>query len=481
MYLIPVLGSVAFVLCLCLTPICRRLALRLNLVDEPDTDRKFHKRAVPRIGGVPIVLSYVLSLGLVLHFAPAHEKLYIHHHEMLWLLLPAAGLVFLTGLLDDLIGLRPWQKLLGQLAGAGLAVSLGVRISLTDSRFFIHHPALSTPWVSIPLSIAWLIGCTNAVNLIDGLDGLASGVGLVAAVTTLLAALFTGNNGLLLASMPLVGCLLAFLCFNFNPASIFLGDSGSLSIGFMLGCYALIWSQEGGTMLGMAAPLMAFALPLIDVCLAISRRYLRRVPIFKGDRGHIHHMVLARGFNPRSTALILYAICAVAAALALVQGFSRQHLHGVVIGMFIVLVWAGVKYLNYVELGAAGRALSRKRVLSFVREEIYLHEMERSIAAADTPEACWTVVSKICADMRFATVEMFYEEKYFSMVFEDDAKNCSWKITLPLGGRGFLTLSRTSEEAAPKLMMASIERLQRELTAKQKVTVPVYAELKGAA
>ncbi len=299
MYAILALGFTAFLLCLIATPLCRDLFLRFNIVDRPDTERKFHLNPIPRIGGIPIVLSYAAALGLMLAFAPQGAKISIQHSRLILSLLPASGVIFLTGLVDDIIGLKPKQKLAGQFAAAALAVALGARLT-------IAHGLFSSPWISIPLSIFWLIGCSNALNLIDGLDGLASGVGLFAVGTTLLAAILHGNMGLAMATVPLFGCLLAFLRYNFSPASIFLGDCGSLTMGFMLGCFGLIWSQNSGTFLGMAAPLMALALPLVDVALSIGRRFLRSAPIFSGDRGHIHHMVLARGFKPRDTALILY-------------------------------------------------------------------------------------------------------------------------------------------------------------------------------
>ncbi len=462
MYVLLTLGLTSFVICFTLTPLCRDLALRYKLVDRPDEDRKRHGRDIPRLGGVPIVIAYAASLAIAYALAPAGQRLYIQHQDLLWSLLPAAAIVFFTGLLDDLVGLKPAQKLLGQLVGAGVAVTMGTHFTTTHSRFFAHHPALASPWLIYPMSLLWLIGCTNAVNLIDGLDGLASGVGLFATVTTMLVAVFTGNTGLLLATLPLVGCLIAFLCFNFNPASIFLGDCGSLTIGFALGCFALIWSQRGGSMMGLVAPLMVLALPLLDVGLAISRRSLRSVPIFKADRGHIHHMVLARGHHPRTAALILYGVCATTALLALMLSFSPGYLRVVVIAIFLLLAFAGIDYLDYIELGAARRAVSSKQVLRQVREEIYLRELERSILDAESPEGCWTVVRRVCAEVRIDMVEMLLEEMHFehgSIAGEE----VSLRMTLPLGEHGYLKVSRGGSETS-KLMMSAVEGLQESLT-----------------
>ena len=159
-----------------------------------------------------------------------------------------------------------------------------------------------SPWLSLPLTLLWLVGCANAFNLIDGIDGLATGAGLFATVTILIGALLSNNVPLALATVPLAGALLGFLRYNFNPASIFLGDSGSLTIGFLLGCYGVLWSQKGATMLGMTAPLMALAVPLLDTGLAVARRFLRHQPIMSGDAAHIHHRLLARGLTPKDCA-----------------------------------------------------------------------------------------------------------------------------------------------------------------------------------
>lgn len=455
------LGVTAFLFCIILTPLFRNMFVRMKIVDHADAERKFHAGAIPRIGGIPIVLSYVLALGVVLLLSPARATLSVQHKALLESLLPAAGLVFLTGLLDDIFDLKPLQKLAGQVLAAALAVSTGARISLSAA-----HPV--PLWVIVPLSMFWLLACTNALNLIDGMDGLASGVGLLAAAATMVAGLFSGNLGLVAATVPLVGCLLAFLYYNFNPASIFLGDCGSLTIGFMLGCFGLIWSQHTGTLLGMAAPLMALALPLIDVLLSISRRFLRSVPILKGDRGHIHHMILARGFNPRAATLILYGVCVIAGFLALMQTFGGYQSHGVFIIIFCVLVFLGVNYLGYVELSAARRTFSRKALLQTIKEEVYLHELTKSISKASDADSCWKVVLTVGVDMNFSSVRMRMQGRSFERIFHSIEKNettCS--IALSFGERGELRATKTGPGESPVFSMRSIVHLQKLLEQKE--------------
>ncbi|MFT4112070.1 MraY family glycosyltransferase [Silvibacterium sp.] len=463
MFTISALGLTAFVLCYLLTPLCRDLALRFHLVDKPDNVRKLHETPIPRLGGVAIAIAYAGSLATAFLLTPANEKIYVRHHEILLALIPATAIIFVTGLLDDLVDLRPWQKLTGQLAGAGVAIGLGRHFAPHDLVLTAQHSILASPWLNYPLSIIWLLGCSNAVNLIDGLDGLATGVGILATVTTMVAGLLSGNVGLVLATAPLVGCLLAFLRYNFNPASIYLGDSGSLTIGFMLGCLGLVWGQRSGTLLGMAAPMMALALPLMDVGLAICRRCLRRVPIMSGDRSHIHHIMLARGFRTKDTAIILYGVCALAASLALMQSFSGLYLHIPVILIFVFLTWVGVRSLNYIEFNAVRRVLSGKNIMGRLKEEIYLTDLDRSLAQARTIQRSWTVVCKACEELHVATVHMHIGSEHFETVFPHSGAGQEWKITVPLGEDGQLTLSHFGTQKPSKLMMPVLDRLQNAL------------------
>ena len=460
---ITALGLLAFALCLVMTPIVRDVFVKANLTDRPDDQRKFHLNAVPRVGGIPIVLAYAGSLLLIYLVAPHGVKLYIHHSRLLLSLLPATGVMFLTGLLDDLLTLKPWQKLIGQSFAAALAVSLGARLSIQ------HGPA----WLAIGISFVWLIACANALNLIDGMDGLASGVALFATVSTMTAAILSGNLGLAVATVPLTGCLFAFLRYNFHPATIFLGDCGSLTIGFMLGCFGLIWSQRTGTMLGLAAPLMALALPLIDVGLAIGRRLLRSVPIFQGDRGHIHHKVLARGLTTRSAVLVLYGACGVASVMALMLTFSAHQFKWVIALAFCVLAVIGINNLGYSEVSALLRSLSRRSMLRVIGEEIFLHELEQALSRAETMEHFWAIACTACEDLQFATVRMEYNGKEFYQRLVVCSRDTVWRLTVPLGASGELTLTRVAEAVTPRLAMVVIERLQDAVMQRQQLARPV--------
>jgi UDP-GlcNAc:undecaprenyl-phosphate/decaprenyl-phosphate GlcNAc-1-phosphate transferase len=448
MYVLLALGTISFLLCFALTPVCRDLFLHLKLVDLPDGGRKSHKQAVPRIGGLPIVLSCAITFAFLYWFHSG--RVYIQHGEVLKGVLPAAGVMFLVGFLDDIVQLRPLHKLLGQIVAASLAVGLGVRLN-------IHH---LPPSMCIVLSVAWLICCTNAVNLIDGMDGLATGVSLLASLSVLGIAMIYGHVGLALVTAPLAGALLAFLRYNFSPATVFLGDCGSLTIGFLLGCFGLVWSQQAHSVVGLMAPLMALALPLTDVGLAIGRRFLRNVPIFQGDRGHIHHRVLDLGFSTRHTALILYGVCCAFASLAVLATVSNKALPFLV--LLLILIVLGISRLGYTEFIAVAReALTIRTIRSAIRGTICVEDFYLALRSAHSIDACWEVLRAACRDLHFASAELeIHGVRYRETYFECEPDVASFGIELSLGEGSTLYLTRVSEEDAPRITMNVLHRLQ---------------------
>ena len=448
-YVLLSLGLFGFLATLNLTPLVRDLALRYGLVDSPDYGRKLHRIAVPRVGGIAIFASYLLAFAATA-FGFQDLRLILPEGYGSGLLL-AVGVVFVTGLLDDLIQLRPWHKLAGQALAALVAFYSGVQI-----HGFRGHPL--DAWLSVPVTLGWLIVCTNAFNLIDGLDGLATGVGLFATITTLIAALTQQNLALAIATVPLAGCLLGFLRFNFNPASIFLGDSGSLSIGFFLGCCGVLWSQKAATLLGMVAPLMALSIPLLDVGLSILRRFLRNQPIFGADRRHIHHLLLNRGFTPRRVALMLYGICAVVAALSLLAGASENQFGGLIVILFCSGAWIGVQHLGYKEFGLASRLFFRGTFRRIIDVQFRLEEFERSIGSATSLLDCWRTIQTGCRDFGFTGVRL----SILGRVLEDIPErgtSAQWQLRIALADGQYVNLYRDFEAEADPTALAGFARV----------------------
>jgi UDP-GlcNAc:undecaprenyl-phosphate GlcNAc-1-phosphate transferase len=427
------LAGISLALSLFLIPISRNAALRWNLVDVPDTTRKFHRCPIPRIGGLPVALAAVCSFLIVAALSARYGIAANSAFSAAKTVAPAALFVFCVGLADDLLGLKPWQKLAGQVLAGVIAVAAGVQIHFVGG-LTLH------PWLGAILTVIWLVGCSNAVNLIDGVDGLAAGIGLLACATTLVAAWLSGNIGLAVAVAPLAGALAGFLFFNFNPASIFLGDCGSLVIGFLLGCYGILWSDKSAATAGMTAPLIALTVPLLDTTLAITRRFLRRKPIFDADRSHIHHRLLARGFTARTVALLLYMAAGIAGMLALFLSRVRHPWDAVILAAFVCVTLAGVKQLQYVEFDAARRLMLSDAFRRTLNGQIAVKGFETGLSLAVTPQDCWAVIETASKDFGFHRIEMRFAGQLFSCHSGAEPIR-SWDIRIPISSEDWIELS----------------------------------------
>jgi UDP-GlcNAc:undecaprenyl-phosphate GlcNAc-1-phosphate transferase len=368
----------AFLISLILTPIVRDIFRSYNMVDRPG-HRKVHAYPIPRVGGIAIAIAYGASLisGMGADAASAPAA---------WQLLPATALVFLTGLLDDFFSLRPLFKIVGLVIAASLVFWSGLHVGGLGNQ---PLPG----WLDYPLTVFWLLLTSNALNLIDGLDGLCAGMGLMATLTLFAAAYFQHNMPLAHATFPLAGALLGFLCYNANPATVFLGDSGALLIGFLLGCYGMIWTQKSSTLLSMLVPLLALSIPLLDVSLSVLRRFLRNQPIFSADRGHIHHRLLDRGFSAKQAVWVLYLFAALAAALALLSTSSiAGHYQGFVIVLFCLAAWVGIRQLRYSEFDIAGQFLFGGGFKRALDSRMKLERLSSELLSSANDDTWWSTL-----------------------------------------------------------------------------------------
>ena len=448
----------AFLVCLILTPIFRDIFRSYGIVDKPDRRRKVHVYPIPRVGGIPIAIAYVVAL----YPFSSESRLLIEYLPLAWKMIPAAGLIFVVGLTDDLIGLKPWQKLLGQVAAAGLAYWAGVRVAGV-AGFFPDHI-----WLSLPLTLFWLLACTNAFNLVDGLDGLASGMGLVASLTMVVAALQAHNMQLAYASIPLVGALVAFLCYNFNPATVFLGDSGSMLIGFLLGCFGVVWAQKSATLVSMTVPLLAVSIPLLDVSLTILRRFLRNQPIFSADRGHIHHRLLDRGLAPSRAVLVLYLVCAAAAAFALLLTHPYAGLYyGPIILVICIVVLIGIRQLRYAEFGLASRLLFGGELQRTLGGQLRLEMLAEKLGAAQSEEDCWRVLAASIDDFGFAAVELSLRGHRWQKSVPGALDSECWSLQVPISDQDWLRLKRPfATGVLPMMVTPFLDTVRRALQSK---------------
>lgn len=301
-----VLGAFALSLAasLAMVPAVRRLAHGLGWTDAPDGRRKLHARPIPNVGGVAIAAAFVLAVDLLRLALPDGSLLAALFPPPLIVL--GAGLIAAVGLLDDLLDLSHRAKFAAQVAVTALVFASGFRITLLDP---LLGDGLAGLAVSGALTLVWMVGVMNAVNLVDGMDGLAGGVTAIAFLGMAGAYAIAGDTGGLLLVAAVVGALLGFLRYNFHPASIFMGDSGSLFLGFLLAAYGLRATGHPHDWLGLVISAVAMGLPVLDTLVSMGRRFVRGLPLFHPDRDHIHHR-LARRLSHRNTVLVLYAAAA---------------------------------------------------------------------------------------------------------------------------------------------------------------------------
>lgn len=308
----------AFLIALAATPWVLRLCRRLGIVDK--REGKIHRNEVPRLGGLAIAAGfYVPVLGLALRVNLYQQNVYQQPHRVI-ALLGGGVAILLLGVYDDLRGARAWQKLIVQLPVAVAVWLAGVRIGGTTA---LTGQTMALPaWLSLCATVAWIVVVVNAINLVDGLDGLASGLVLESLLVVALCAWHREEAALALFALCLSGSVAGFLVHNFHPATIFMGDSGSMFLGYVLAVSTAWTSQKAATLVGAVLPAVALGLPLLDTSMAIVRRAARGQKILRGDLDHIHHRLMGRGLGQRGSVLLLYGVGALFNALALALVYS---------------------------------------------------------------------------------------------------------------------------------------------------------------
>lgn len=288
---------------LALTPLVRRWVVSQGFL-KPPGDRSMHRRPMPHMGGLAIVGGFTVTAMLTSW----------HTHGMPGLL--AGGLLIAAiGLIDDIWDLRPWQKLLGQVMAALLLALLGTHIGWVTNPF---GGIIYTGAVGYALTVVWVVAVINIVNLADGLDGLAAGLSAIAGLAMLVVLLHQREIGVAILAAALVGATVGFLRDNFAPANIFMGDTGAMFLGYILGALSVMGTDKAATALAIGAPVLALGLPFFDTAFAIVRRLRHRQPIGQADRGHLHHRLIDRGLSHRTAVLILYLVavlCGIGAVL----------------------------------------------------------------------------------------------------------------------------------------------------------------------
>ncbi|WP_139905690.1 MraY family glycosyltransferase [Clostridium thermarum] len=303
------LSFIAAITSFFITPLIRKAAYRYGVLDIPRGKRKIHKKPIPLLGGLAIYIPFII---LVVAKAGV-----INRAE--WGIILGGLIIVIGGVLDDKWELRPCQKLLFQLMASMVLIIMGLRIEMITNPFGSLVPYIDIGFLSIPFTVIWVIGITNALNLIDGLDGLAAGIALISTLTILLIAIMKERIGAAYLTAILSGAIAGFLPYNFNPASIFLGDTGAQLLGFLLAAISIEGAIKSATIFSIIVPIFIIGIPIFDTLFAIVRRKINGKPIMQADRGHLHHRLLDMGLTQKQAVLVMYVISIVLSMLAIVS------------------------------------------------------------------------------------------------------------------------------------------------------------------
>ena len=333
--------AAAFLATWLLTPSVKKIAILINAVDHPN-GRKIHTTVMPRMGGLSIFIGFWASIFLSRNMTG----------EM-WGFFAGSIFIITIGIWDDIKGVSPRLKLLFQILAACCATGAGIQVSFVTNIFL--GGVISVGWIGYPLTVLWIVGVTNALNLVDGLDGLAAGISAIAAVTIGIIAWMQGLPEMGTLALILAASIAAFLRYNFYPAKIFLGDTGSLFLGYTLSVLAIIGLTKTVTVISLFLPVVVLGLPILDTAFAIIRRCLSHKPIFSPDKGHIHHRLMAIGLSHRTTVFTIYGFSIVLGASAVLMSILTTAQ-----GMLVMGLVMGVVFFAANRVGV----LSRKPIVS---------------------------------------------------------------------------------------------------------------------
>ena len=324
----------AFLVAFLMTPPVKRFAEHVGAIDVPKDGRRVHDHPIPRMGGLAIFMGFVLSV-----------LLFVNMSTPVMGMLLGAVIIAVMGAVDDIISLKPLVKLAGQIVAAVVAIRCGIVFdTISNPNVFSQDAFIQVGWLSVPLTLLWIVGCTNAVNLIDGLDGLAVGVSAISSLTMFVASLYVADPFVSILLAALVGACLGFMPYNLNPAKIFAGDTGALLLGYVLSTMSVIGMFKTYAIISFLLPFLVLALPLFDTIFAILRRICHGQNPMQADRGHVHHRLIDMGLSQKQAVAILYCISTVfgLAAVVLATNGRVKALVVALAFMFIISIAAFV-------------------------------------------------------------------------------------------------------------------------------------------
>lgn len=391
----------AAVLAALLTPLVERVAVRRRLFESADGHLKVHEGAIPRVGGVAVVVAFYVPL-LSLFALGTGAAAVLSEDLPRFVAFCLGGLaLFALGLWDDL-------------RGAGAVAKFGVQVSVAAAAWLagfrieeVRLPGLGLVDLGpfgLLVTLGWIVGVTNALNLVDGLDGLAAGVAFFAALAHVAIGVLNDSLPLVLFCSALAGAVLGFLPWNFNPARIFIGDSGSLFLGFMLALTSIYSaSYKSGTAVAVLGPLLILGLPILDTLLAIARRALRGVPLFDGDREHVHHRLLRLGLSQRRSVLLLYALCAAFVLAGLAATAASDRMTALVLVSLLVVLAVFERRLGFLRRGAVSATAAAPEA---AREVDLLRVLRWRVEEAGDEDALWAALVEAAENLDFTRLRL---------------------------------------------------------------------------
>ena len=327
---------VAFLITFASTPLAEKIAYRIGAIDVPKDKRRMHKKPIPRLGGIAIFFGFIASLLCFATLTPEYLGI-------------IAGALIIVGLgvVDDRKPVKAIYKLLVQIVAALIVALSGVKIEIfSNPNLFSPDNYIILGKLAVPVTVIWIVAITNAVNLIDGLDGLAAGVASISSICLLIISLMVSETNIAVFTACVAGACFGFLPYNFNPAKIFMGDSGALFLGFILACISIEGVFKGYAVISFAVPLLIMALPIFDTTVAILRRIKNKKPIMEPDRGHLHHKLIDMGFSQKQAVLILYSLSGLLGLSAIILTGFGVYRALALLGIAIVFIIASLYFLK---------------------------------------------------------------------------------------------------------------------------------------
>jgi UDP-N-acetylmuramyl pentapeptide phosphotransferase/UDP-N-acetylglucosamine-1-phosphate transferase len=387
-----------------ITPLVIRLAKRYRIVDSPGP-RNIHVKKIPRIGGVAIFAAVILPTIAVLFLPNFIGTSFRLHQNKIIGLLACGTFMFIVGLYDDLKGMRARTKFACQLIASVVVCWFGIHI---ETLAIANWLTIDFGWFAWPLTIFWIVGITNAVNLIDGLDGLAAGICAIACGVLAILAVFFGLPVMAVITLAMLGGLTGFLFFNFYPAKVFMGDCGSMFIGFIIAASSVLCAAKSSAIVAFALPILALGIPIFDTLFSMLRRYLSRRSLFAADRSHFHHRLLDMGLNQRHVAVVAYTVTIIVAGLGMFMMVSRNTQTIVIFFCILILIMLVFRMVGAVRLKEAIAKLQRKyEIESQSKEDIRtFEEMQLHFTRASKFSDWWNAICIAAQNMEFIKVTL---------------------------------------------------------------------------